>query len=71
MGGGAENKIELAKMGIEIILFLKFTEKMLLYQFIKAKIFLIICMGSFLVFNKFNMGIICSNFKLTQLSRRF
>jgi len=28
---GAENKIELAKMGIEIILFLKFTEKMLLY----------------------------------------
>jgi len=30
--GGAENKIELAKMGIEIILFLKFTEKMLLYQ---------------------------------------
>jgi len=30
--GGAENKIELAKMGIEIILFLKFTEKMLLYH---------------------------------------
>jgi len=30
--GGAENKIELAKMGIEIILFLKFTEKMLLYR---------------------------------------
>jgi len=30
--GDAENKIELAKMGIEIILFLKFTEKMLLYH---------------------------------------
>ena len=33
--GGAENKIELAKMGIEIILFLKFTEKMLLYPILR------------------------------------